>query len=347
MVTLAQIRRSNAQVTAETVPRTAVFVGGTSGIGKLTLTELVSLGFPVKAYVVGRRATEAAARPLLEDLRRRNPSAELVWVEGEVSLLSETRRICEWIKARESRLDFLCLTAGYAPFGGRNNTAEGLDVTHALEYYGRMLFTLHLLPLLRASPAPRVLTVLAGSMLRGGGGAGLLLDDLNLEGPGAFGGVRTQTHMAVMNTLFLDRLSAGEPVDEGEGAGITFVHNWPGAVNTGNAERYHSPSLWSPAPLTALLRPLFLVAGYGEKEAGERHLYLATSGDIGGGGGGGSRVRDGEAGRNTRGEEGRRGLFLVDHKCEVVDKREIMEELRAEAQGKVWEKTMEILGPYL
>ncbi|KAK2022111.1 hypothetical protein LX32DRAFT_687362 [Colletotrichum zoysiae] len=338
MVTLAQVRRSNARLTAETVPRTAVFVGGTSGIGRLTLAELVSLGFPVKA-------------PLLEDLRRRNPSAELVWVEGEVSLLSETTRICEWIKARETRLDFLCLTAGYAPFGGRNNTSEGLDVTHALEYYGRMLFTLHLLPLLRASPAPRVLTVLAGSMLRGGG-AGLLLDDLNLEGPGAFGGVRTQTHMAVMNTLFLDRLSAeGKPCDDrgdDPGGGITFVHNWPGAVNTGNAERYHSPSLWSPAPLTALLRPLFLVAGFGEKEAGERHLYLATSGEIGGGGGGGGpRVRDGRGGRNTRGEEGRRGLFLVDHKCEVVDRSEIMEGLRGEAQGKVWEKTMEILGPYL
>ncbi|KAK1574284.1 uncharacterized protein LY79DRAFT_524166 [Colletotrichum navitas] len=347
MVTIAQVRRSNAQLTAETVPRTAVFVGGTSGIGKLTLVELVSLGFPVKAYVVGRKATETATKPLLEDLSRRNPSAELVWVEGEVSLLSETKRICEWIKARESRLDFLCLTAGYAPFGGRNNTVEGLDVTHALEYYGRMLFTLHLLPLLRAAPAARVLTVLAGSMLRGGGGAGgLLLDDLNLEGPGAFGGVRTQTHMAVMNTLFLDRLSA-EPGNEGA---VTFVHNWPGAVDTGNMVRYHVPSLWSPIPLTALLRPLFLVVGFSEKEAGERHLYVATSGGIGGGDGprvidGGERKGGGR--RNTRGQEGRRGLFLVDHKCEVVDKSEIMRDLRGEAQRKVWEKTMEILRPYL
>ncbi|KAK1980237.1 hypothetical protein LZ30DRAFT_690079 [Colletotrichum cereale] len=132
-----------------------------------------------------------------------------------------------------------------------------------------MLFTLHLLPLLRAAPAPRVLTVLAGSMLSSGGGrGGLLLDDLNLEGPGAFGGVRTQTHMGAMNTLFLDRLSA-EPGNEA----VTFVHNWPGAVNTGNMTRYHAPSFWSPAPLTVLLRPLFLVVGFGEKEAGERHAF--------------------------------------------------------------------------
>ncbi|OHW89657.1 short chain dehydrogenase reductase family protein [Colletotrichum incanum] len=337
MVTIAQVRQSNAQLSEKTIPRTVLFVGGTSGIGKLTLIELISLGFPVKAYIVGRKATEAAMTPLLDDLRQKNPSVELIWVEGEVSLLSETKRICESIKAKESQLDFLCLTAGYAPFGGRNNTTEGLDVTHALEYYGRMLFTLHLLPLLRASPAPRVLTVLAGSMLSS---KGVLFDDLNLEKPGNFGGMRTQTHMAVMNTLFLDRLSA-EPANDK----ITFVHNWPGAVNTGNMARYHSPKFWSPVPLTTLLKPLFLVVGHDGQEAGQRHVYLATSGEFGGDG---PRAGDGmEGGRNTRGEEGRRGLFLVNHKCEASDKREVLKELRGEAQGRVWEKTMEVLGPYL
>ncbi|TQN68383.1 Oxidoreductase lepF [Colletotrichum shisoi] len=337
MVTAAQVRQSNAQLTAETTPRTALFVGGTSGLGKLTLIELVSLGFPVKAYVVGRKATEPAMRPLLEDLRQKNPSAELIWVEGEVSLLSETKRICELVKAKEPRLDFLCLTAGYGPFGGRNNTTEGLDVTHTLEYYGRMLFTLQLLPLLRAAPAPRVLTVLAGSMLST---MGFLLDDLNLEKPGNFGGMRTQTNMAVMNTLFLDRL-ASEP---GNGS-VTFVHNWPGAVDTGNMARYHVPTTWSPMPWTNLMRPAFLLIGFDEKEAGERHIYIATSGEIGGSG---PRIREeGEGGRNTRGEKGKRGMFLVNHKCEVSEKGVTLEGLRREAQGRVWEKTMEILGPYL
>ncbi|GKT42604.1 oxidoreductase lepF [Colletotrichum spaethianum] len=337
MVTITQVRQSNAQLSEKTIPQTVLFVGGTSGIGKLTLIELVSLGLPLKAYIVGRKATEAAMKPLLEDLRQKNPSAKLIWVEGEVSLLSETKRICDSIKAKESRLDFLCLTAGYAPFGGRNNTTEGLDVTHSLEYYGRMLFTLHLLPLLRASPAPRVLTVLAGSMLSS---KGVLFDDLNLEKPGNFGGMRTQTHMGVMNTLFLDRLAAEPGNDK-----VTFVHNWPGAVDTGNMARYHTSSTFSPVPLTTLLRPLFLFMGFDEKEAGQRHVYNATSGDLGGDG---PRLRDGVEGwRNTRGEEGKRGLFLVNHKCEACDKGNVMKNLRGEAQGKVWEKTMEVLGPYL
>ncbi|GJC84541.1 oxidoreductase andH [Colletotrichum liriopes] len=338
MVAIAQVRQSNAQLTEKTIPQTVLFVGGTSGIGKLTLIELISLGLPVKAYIVGRKATEAAMTPLLDDLRQKNPSAELIWVEGEVSLLSETKRICELIKAKESQLDFLCLTAGGDAHACWNqDTTEELDVTHALEYYGRMLFTLHLLPLLRASAAPRVLTVLAGSMLSN---KGFLVDDLNLDKPGNFGGMRTQTHMAVMNTLFLDRLAAEPGNDK-----ITFVHNWPGAVNTGNMARYHSPTAWSPVPLTTLLKPLFLVMGFDGPEAGQRHVYLATSGELGGDG---PRAGDGiQGGRNTRGEEGRRGLFLVNHKCEVSDKREVLKELRGEAQGRVWEKTMEVLGPYL
>ncbi|KAL0778946.1 hypothetical protein CaCOL14_003430 [Colletotrichum acutatum] len=120
MVTRAQVQNSNSHLTSQTAPQTAVFLGGTSGIGKLTLIELVSLGFPIRVYIAGRKATEPAMRPVLEDLRRKNPRAELIWVESEVSLLVETRRVCEVVKEKETNLDFLCLTAGYAPFGGRN-----------------------------------------------------------------------------------------------------------------------------------------------------------------------------------------------------------------------------------
>ncbi|KAF4908011.1 Oxidoreductase lepF [Colletotrichum viniferum] len=250
MVSLTEVRASNAALTPSTIPKTALFVGATSGIGKYTLFEIVSLNLPMKCYVVGRKASEPAMRPALEALRRKNAQAELIWVEAEVSLLSEVKRVCGLIKEKEERLDLMCLTAGYAPFGGRNDTPEGIEVTHALQYYGRMLFTLSLLPLLRASPSPRVLTVLGGSFLS----TNLLVDDLDLRKAGNFGGMRSQTHMSIMNTLFLDRL-ASDP----ENAKITFVHNWPGAVDTGNMARYHAPSWLSPAPVTVLLKPVFWV----------------------------------------------------------------------------------------
>ncbi|OHE99808.1 hypothetical protein CORC01_04944 [Colletotrichum orchidophilum] len=339
MVTRTHVQQSNAKLTEHTSPRTAVFVGGTSGIGKLTLIELVSLGFPITVYIVGRKTTEPAMRVVLDDLRQKNGKAVLEWVEAEVSLLAETRRVCDLIKAKESSLDFLCLTAGYAPFGGRNNTTEGLDITHALEYYSRMLFTLNLLPLLRAAPSPRVLTVLAGSMLS----TRIDASDLNLERSDSLFGFRTQTHMANMNSLFFDRLAA----DPANGA-ISFVHNWPGAVDTGNMARYHTPTRWSPWPLTHLLRVLFLVMGFDEKEAGERHVYIATSGRFGGAAGPlGEKEDGGSRCKNTRGQEGENGLFLLNHKGDVSYSEKALEELRGEVQGKVWDTTMEILGPYL
>jgi NAD(P)-dependent dehydrogenase (short-subunit alcohol dehydrogenase family) len=121
MVNIARIRQCNAQIDDSSAPHVAVFVGGTSGIGKITLAEIVGLGSQLKAYVVGRKETEAAFRPFLDELRAKNPKADLVWVEGQASLLSDVRRICADIKSREQKVDFLCLTAGYPPFGGRNS----------------------------------------------------------------------------------------------------------------------------------------------------------------------------------------------------------------------------------
>lgn len=352
MVNITQVRQSNAQLTAETVPRTSVFVGGTSGIGKSTLIELVSLGKPVKAYIVGRKATEPAMKTVLDDLRKKNAQAELVWLEGDISLLSEGQRVCNIIKAAgDPSIDFLCLTAGYAPFSGRNSkscevtddtniypdplpdTSEGLDVTHALEYFGRMLFTLHLLPLLRKSAAARVLTVLAGSMLTDR----LIIDDLTLEKPSNFGGFNTQIQLSIMNSIFLDRLSA-----DSDNANITFLHNSPGSVKTGNMFRHHTPTWHNPFTWLVLLTPMHWFMGHTEEESGQRHLYLATSGKFARSG----PLLDGKATKGTTGREGS-GLYILNYKCDVSYNEKALKALRAKGQDEVWKETMRILGPFL
>ena len=121
MVSINQIRTYLAQFTESKVPRIAVFFGGTSGIGKQTLSQLVRLKFPVRAYIIGRKATEASTRSFLENLGNLNSKSELIWVEAEASLLSEVTRVCEVIKEREEKVDLLFMSAGYAPFAGRNS----------------------------------------------------------------------------------------------------------------------------------------------------------------------------------------------------------------------------------
>jgi NADP-dependent 3-hydroxy acid dehydrogenase YdfG len=126
MVTHAQIQASNGQINETYTPRAAVFVGGTAGIGKATLSALVSQGTPIKVYIIGRDKTDH--KKLLEDLQQSNPKAELIWLEGQVSLLAEVKRLCLDIKKREEKIDLLFLSAGFLPFAGRHGTEPSPDL---------------------------------------------------------------------------------------------------------------------------------------------------------------------------------------------------------------------------
>jgi NAD(P)-dependent dehydrogenase (short-subunit alcohol dehydrogenase family) len=119
MVVISQIRLSNAQFSTS-ARLVAVFAGGTSGIGNITLGELARLRISMRAYVVGRKASEARFKTFVDELDLA-PNVEFVWVEGEISLLAEVKRVCEYIRSVEDHVDLLFMTTGYAPFGGRES----------------------------------------------------------------------------------------------------------------------------------------------------------------------------------------------------------------------------------
>lgn len=124
MISLDEVKASNSRLTSETTPRVAVFVGATAGIGQATLSQLVCSGFPVKAYIIGR--DEAACQPFLRKLRHTNPAAELVFLQGQISLMAETKRLTDEILDQETHVDLLFLSAGFLPFHGR----QGLLMVH-------------------------------------------------------------------------------------------------------------------------------------------------------------------------------------------------------------------------
>ncbi|KAI4647082.1 uncharacterized protein J4E78_009057 [Alternaria triticimaculans] len=334
MVHLSKIKESNAQIDEETAPRIAVFVGGTSGIGKITLGAVAKLGTKFKAYVVGRGESKAAFQPFIEELHTANPNASIIWVEGQVTLLSEVKRICDHIKKLETAIDLLFLTTGYVPFFGRET--EGLDISQVLEFYARFCFTQNLLPLLRASDRARVISVRAGGMETDWF---FKPDDLLLEAPGAFGGMTTMIHMINMTTLSLERL-AGIP----ENNNIVFIHASPGSVRTGNLFRGFKEGSWGSWAAWMFMDPVIRIMTYREEEAGERYVYQITSAAFGGKG---VPLREGVAeGKNTVGQKDG-GLFLIWHTCETTLNEKPLARLRASgAQDKVWAKTQEIVGPH-
>jgi NADP-dependent 3-hydroxy acid dehydrogenase YdfG len=126
MVNLSTITTNNDALRNSSARHVAVFVGGTAGIGKLTLAEMSDLGMNLKVYVIGRKSSYAAFKAHSDALCAKNPDTEIVWIEGEVSLLAEVKRVCGEIKKREERVDLLFMTTGYAPFGGRESTSHNI-----------------------------------------------------------------------------------------------------------------------------------------------------------------------------------------------------------------------------
>jgi NAD(P)-dependent dehydrogenase (short-subunit alcohol dehydrogenase family) len=356
MVHISQIKESNVQIDEESAPRVAVFVGGTSGIGKLTLNALARLGTHFKAYVVGRQESEAAFKLFIEELHLANANASIIWVEGHISLLSEVKRICNYIKELETSIDLLFMTAGYVAFNGRQSTllqtrytpsnanrvltspdtSEGLEISHALEFYSRICFAQNLLPVLRSSDHARVMSIRSGGME---GDFFFNADDLLLEAPGAFGAMASVRHMGNMNTLALERIA-----EMPENKNIVFMHCHPGSVRTGNLFRGFQEGSWGSWLAAVFMDPVIWLMAYTEEEAAERYLYQITSAAFGGKGV--PLVADVVEGKNTKGERDG-SLFLVHHTCETTLNERKLKKLRVSAQDKVWVKTREIIGPYV
>ncbi|KAJ2988965.1 hypothetical protein NUW58_g3708 [Xylaria curta] len=331
MVSQKEIRASNALINDATAPRVAVFVGGTSGIGQLTIKALVATGASARIYLVGRKSPEERTLAFIQELQSINPKAEIIWTEGEVALLAETRRVCGIIKSKESRVDLLFLTTGYAPFGERRETAEGVEIAQSLEYYTRILFILHLLPLLNQAEAPRIVSVLGGGLER----ATIKLDDLDLKKPGNFSGMNAQVQYLTMTTPTLEKLANDNPH-------VTFVHSWPGWVSTGNVRRgIDTNSLWGWF-VWLILDPLIQLVAISDEDSGQRHLFQCTSAAFGGRG----VPWQGKPGINSL-EKQANGLFLVNYKCDCTPNTKAMPLLREKALAKIWDHTQEILRPYL
>ncbi|CAI6093751.1 unnamed protein product [Clonostachys chloroleuca] len=332
MPSLKEIRAANALINDATAPRVSVWVGGTSGVGKLTIKALVETGASVKIYVVGRKSSEERTKTFTQELNAINPKAEFIWVEGEVSLLAETKRVCEIIKEKESYIDLLFLSTGYAPLGTREETSEGLEICQSLEYYTRILFTLHLLPLLQKAESPRVVSVLGGGLER----FSVNTDDIDLKKPGSFSSARGQVQYGHLNSIGLDWLANEYP-------DVTFMHTWPGWVDTGNVRRGNiDPNSWMGWLIWLVLEPLIKTFSMRDEDSAQRNLFQCTSAAFGGRG----VPWKGKPGLSTL-QKPDGGLFLVNYRGDCTPNTKNITRLRENAQPKVWAHTQNILEPYL
>lgn len=288
MVKITTIRECNERLAKENnADLVCVFAGATSGSGAGALEAMVGMLHTSTFYIIGRSSTQFARQR--KKLDKINPSCKLEFLEAQVSLLSDVDRVCRQIAAAEKKVDLLYMSPGCIPFGGPRckyflglkttalihcvDTKEGIETSFSISYYSRMRLIQNLLPLLRKSTLPRVLTLLNGGKERP-----MFDDDIGLEK--RWSAEAVIAHTTTMTSLALEHLSKDDER-------ITFLHVFPGLVNSGNFIRVNaaeSAGVFWRVMLRVFCRMITavqLIFGITPEECGERQAYHLTSGQFG------------------------------------------------------------------
>lgn len=142
--------------------KTVLVTGASDGIGRQTALELAQMG----ARVIVHARSAARGAEALAALRAQAPNATFELAFGDFSALADVRAMAGALLGRLDRLDVLINNAGVKPVT-RQVSADGYELTLAVNHLAHFLLTNRLLPLLRQAPAARVLTVSSVSHYRG------------------------------------------------------------------------------------------------------------------------------------------------------------------------------------
>lgn len=193
-----------------------VVTGASSGIGLAACEALAALG--ARLVLVGRNAekTEAAAAKM------RAAGAEARVELCDMSRLDDIRAMGARLRDGLGPVDVLVNNAG-GIFTDRMSTADGHEMTFGVNHLGYFRTTHELLPLLRAAPAARVVTVASSAHQR----ARIDLQDLDLDRRGY------SAWLAYANSKACNILFSLELARRLEGTSITANSLHPGVVATG------------------------------------------------------------------------------------------------------------------
>lgn len=198
------------------IGKIAVVTGATSGIGLVTARELARMGATVIVMARSRERGESTREAIVAQTG--NKAVELVL--ADFASLAAVRGGAEQILARHGRIDVLVNNAGIY-MGERRLSADGYELTFAVNHLAPFLLTHLLLDALRASPTARVVTVSSQAHTSGRG----RFDDVGTER--GYSGLQAYSESKLANVLFTYELARRL-----EGSGVTANCLHPGGVRT-------------------------------------------------------------------------------------------------------------------
>ena len=150
---------AGAKWTAAQMPtqagKTALVTGANSGIGYQTALELARHGARV---LLGCRS-ESKGEAALKGLQQQLPEAHVELALLDMASLESIRKFASAFDASGAALDILINNAGVMALPTREQTSDGFERQVGTNHLGHFALTGLLLPALRRSAAPRVVTV--------------------------------------------------------------------------------------------------------------------------------------------------------------------------------------------
>lgn len=176
--------------------KTAMITGATSGIGLQAALTLACQG----AFVIAVGRSPQRCLQAETSIRAACPQAQVRYLLADLSQMSQVRALAASIRSELnsraiSTLDVLVNNAGV--YSARYvRTADGLELTMAVNHFAPFLLTHELLPLLTAAASGRIITVSSGSHY------GAFLDLMRLNHPLIYNGLWAYKVSKLANVLF-------------------------------------------------------------------------------------------------------------------------------------------------
>jgi len=238
--------------------KVVVITGATSGIGEVAAQRLADMGARIVLVARDKARGEAA----LTRLRGGGTGISHSVHYGDLSRISEMKRLAEEIAAAEPRIDVLINNAG-AMFSSRRITEDNLELTFAINHMAYFVLTHGLRERLFASSPARIVNTASGAH------KGRVLDFEDLQSTKGYSAVNVYGRSKLCNILFTRELSRRWT---GRGATVNCLH--PGFVAT----RFGDAS----GTLLSLGMRLAKTFAISPEKGAQTIVYLASSPEVAG-----------------------------------------------------------------